>query len=487
MRLHKKESIMLTNRQLIADFAAGKTCVATHTQQRLQHIAAINPKINALVTPHPDALAQAQAADNMRHHNTPLPPLFGLPITVKDVYATQGLRTTAGFKPLRDYVPQQDAELVARLKAAGAVLLGKTNTAELGGDIQCRNALFGVTNNPWDISRTCGGSSGGSAAAIAAGFSALDIGSDLAGSIRIPAAFCGVAGLKATENRLPRTGHIPHLPNGERSVWHMLSLGLLASYIDDLRLGFSVIAGASQQDSTVPPLPIQPARPNHQPKIAYWDDFNGLPLCPRTHQGLHHAINKLRAAGFTVERAKPERFDFPTAWKAYGEILGVEMGLGMPNLLRLGFAAASFITPAHHFLMKSVSRGMQLNMRHYNHALNLREQLIAELEAFLNQWDVWLFPAVTTVAFPHCAPNLLGMPKIPVGSHTLPYLEAATALAVPFSLTGSPVVSLPVGIFEGLPVGIQLIGKRWQDETLLDAAEAIEQTIQGFTKPKWLA
>lgn len=476
---------MPTNRQLIADFAAGKTSIVMHTQQRLQQVEAINPKINALVTPNPDALSQAHAADRLRNNNTTLPPLFGLPITVKDVYATQGLRTTAGFKPLHDYVPQQDAELVARLKAAGTILLGKTNTAELGGDIQCHNTLFGITNNPWDISRTSGGSSGGSAAAVAADFSALDIGSDLAGSIRIPAAFCGVAGLKATENRLPRTGHIPHLPNRTRSVWHMLSLGLLAPYIDDLRLGFSVLAGADGQDSTVPPLPIQETRPKNQLKIAYWDDFNGLPLCPRTRQGLQQTIATLQKAGFTVERTKPQKFDFPTAWQAYGEILGVEMGLGMPNLLRLGFATAGFIVPASNFLMKHVSSGMRLNMRRYHHALNIREQLIAELEAFLNQWDVWLCPAVTTVAFPHSKPSLLGMPKIPVGQHLLPYLEAATALAVPFSLTGSPVVSLPAGIFDGLPVGVQLVGKRWQDEALLDAAEAIEQVIQGFTQPKW--
>ncbi|PJK11123.1 amidase [Lysobacteraceae bacterium NML120232] len=475
---------MASNRQLVSDFSAGRLSVEAHIRERLQRIAKHNSKINAVVTNNPQAIAQAQAADHLRESGATLPPLFGLPLTIKDLYATAGLRTTAGFKPLAGYVPQEDAVLVARAQTAGAVLLGKTNTAELGSDIQCKNAVFGTTVNPWNSGYTSGGSSGGSAAAIAAGFSALDIGSDLAGSIRLPAAFCGVAGLKVTENRLPRTGHVPQLPQAERSVWHLLSPGLLARQVDDLRLGLQALLTARPNemptDSTVAPVSWQAAKHKGFLKIAYWDDFNGLPLCPRTQAALRQSIEKLESAGITVQRIRPEDFDFSDAWAAYGEIMGAEVGLGLPAWQRMAFAASAHLLPPSRFMMKSVGRGMRLNFKRYNHALNVRERLIAVLEQFLQQWDAWLCPVAPTTAFPHCKPQT----RIAIGAASLPYLEATTSLVTPFSLTGSPVVSLPAGIFDGLPVGLQLVGRRWQDEALLDCAEAVECIVQGFQAPE---
>lgn len=475
---------MPTNRQLLTDLAAGRISIEAHIRERLQRIERLNSKINSVVTLSPHALEQAQAADRLRESGAALPALFGLPLTVKDLYATAGLKTTAGFKALANYVPSEDAVLVARAQAAGAILLGKTNTAELGADMQCCNPLFGATHNPWNLGLTSGGSSGGSAATVAAGFSALDIGSDLAGSIRLPAAFCGVAGIKTTENRLPRTGHIPHLPNRQRSVWHLLSFGLLARYVDDLRLGLAALLipeqGAAITDSTVPPLPVQAAQTKTQLRIAYWDDFNGLPLCPRTQTALQQTVEKLKSAGMTVKRIKPTDFDFQAAWEAYGEIMGAEVGMGMPVWQRIAFGTAGYLMPKSRFIMTSVGSGMRLNMRRYNQALNTRERLITSLEHFLQQWDIWLCPVAPTTAFPHCKPQS----SISIGSQSMPYLEATTSLVTPFSLTGHPVISLPAGLFDGLPVGMQLVGRRWQDEALLDCAEAVERVLQGFQQPE---
>lgn len=267
---------------LAARMARGELAATEVLRGCWQRIDQHNPSINALVTLDKDgALQRARQADEQAARGSALLPLQGVPISIKDSFETAGLRTTSSHPALRQHVPSVDATAVARLRAAGAILVGKSNLPELAGDPQCRSPLFGVTNNPWDLTRTSGGSSGGSAAAVAMGFSWLDLGSDIAGSIRIPAAYCGVSGLKATENRIPRTGHIPHLPGAPRSVRHLLSFGLLGRSIGDLRLGLDIVAGPDGLDTEVPPIVPAPTKALERPlRVAYWDDFAGLP-CAR--------------------------------------------------------------------------------------------------------------------------------------------------------------------------------------------------------------
>lgn len=231
---------MLSATAALRALALGDGTASQLLEAHVARIAQHNPRIRALVTLDIErARAAAQAVDALplaerARRLAGEQPLLGLPISIKDAFATQGLRTTSSHPPLANYLPAADATLVARLKAAGAIVLGKSNLSELAGDPQCWSPLFGPTHNPWELSLTPGGSSGGSAAAIAMGFAALELGSDIGGSIRIPAACCGVVGFKASENRLPRTGHIPHLPGQPRSVRHMLSFGLLARTVADV-------------------------------------------------------------------------------------------------------------------------------------------------------------------------------------------------------------------------------------------------------------
>lgn len=445
-----------------------------------------NPSVNAIITLNEeDALAAAQRADSARGSEN-LPPLHGIPITIKDAFETAGLRTTSSYPPLANHIPSRDAAVVARLKAAGAIVLGKTNLPELAGNPQCWSPLFGPTNNPWNPALTSGGSSGGSAAAVAMGFSFLDPGSDIGGSIRIPAAYCGVAGLKATENRIPRTGHIPHLPDGSRSVRHILSFGLLAQCTDDLRLGLELLAGPDGIDSEVPPLPVLPPTDIQRPlRIAWWDDFGGLPLCRRTRRALGRTVEQLQQQGFTVKRCCPPQFDFERAWYAYGIIAGAEIGLGLPATQRKMLSLARHLVPSSQPVAKGFLRGLSFDIRRYNEALNMREQLIGELENFLAEWDAWLCPVAPVVAYPHC--RLDGFRKPPalkVNEQSVPYLEATVSMTTPFSLTGSPVVVLPAGIEEGLPVGLQWVGKRWRDESLLDVCARVEAVTGGYTSPQ---
>jgi len=474
------------------EIAAGRLTAVDLLDACAQQIARHNPVINALVTLDlAKARQSAEAADAIlqRSGRPNDQPLLGIPISVKDAFATQGLRTTSSFPPLANHIPTRDAAVVARLKAAGAVLIGKSNLSEQAGDPQCWSPLFGPTRNPWDVERTPGGSSGGGAAAIAMGFSLLEVGSDLAGSIRIPAAYCGIAGLKATENRIPRTGHIPHLPGQPRTVRHMLSFGLLGRRVADLQLGFPLLAGPDGEDCEVPPIPAgQPLSTIDKPlRIAWWDDFAGTPLCQRTRQGLQQAVAKLQAAGHQVERRTPADFDIEAAWQAFGTLGGGEIGLALPYLERLFLRLGRHFLPRRQTLSRAYVGGMNASLRQYNSALTSREQLIAALEVFLGHWDVWLCPTAPTVAYPAFPlRKFRPPPTLLIDDQPLSYIEATISLTAPFSLTGSPVVALPAGIIDGLPVGLQVVGRRWQEDHLLQCSRILEDCL-GTSPPPALA
>jgi amidase len=471
------------------EIAAGRLSAVELLEACARQIARHNPTINALVTLDlAGARRTAEAADVViRQSGIPKEqPLLGLPISIKDAFATQGLRTTSSFPPLADYLPTRDATVVARLKAAGAVLLGKSNLSELAGDPQCWSPLFGPTHNPWDRERTPGGSSGGAAAAIAMGFSLLEAGSDIAGSIRIPAAYCGVAGLKATENRIPRTGHIPHLPGRPRTVRHLLSFGLLGRRVADLQLGFPLIAGPDGEDCEVPPIPAGlPFPPVERPlRIAWSDDFAGTPLCRRTRQGLQQTVDKLHAAGHRVERCAPDRFAIEDAWQAFGTLAGSEIGRGLPSWQRLFFSLGSTFLPRRQILGRAFVGGAHATPGQYNSALVRREQLIAALEDFLGQWDIWLCPTAPTVAYPAFPiPRFRPPPSLLIDDQPLSYIEATISLTAPFSLTGSPVVALPTDVVDGLPVGLQVVGRRWQEDQLLQHCRILEECLGNYPLP----
>lgn len=469
-----------------AKIAQGHLTAGAVLQACLERVQRYNSAVNAVVTMSPNVGEEAVRADAQIQSDQPLASLHGVPVTIKDCFATAGLRTTSSHPPLRDYVPEQDATSVARLKAAGALVVGKTNLPQLAGDAQCCSPLFGVTNNPWNLALTSGGSSGGSAAAVAMGFSFLDLGSDIGGSIRIPAAYCGVLGLKATENRIPRTGHIPHLPGEARTVRHMLSFGVLARHVEDLQLGLGLLQGADGVDLEVPPAhALKPAARGNQPlRVAWWDDFAGLPLCNRTRRGLAQTVERLQQAGIQVERCRPEGFDFIQAWQAYGQIAGAEIGLGMPQTERRLLRALGALVPRQQLLTRSLVCGMGLDWRRYNQALQVRDQLIRSLEGFLQSWDAWICPVAASVAYAHSPRKAWQKPAdIQVDGQAVPYYEASIGMTSPFSLTGSPVVAMPAGVVEGLPVGLQWVGRRWQDEALLEVCAVVESILGPCPRP----
>lgn len=453
----------------------------------LSRIEARNPGLNALVTlDEASARRQARQADRALDRDEPVGPFHGVPFTVKDCWETAGLRTTCGYPPLEDHVPDGDATAVARLREAGAVLLGKSNPAMLAADWQTDNPIFGRTTNPWDPSRTPGGSSGGSGAAVAAGLSPLDLASDSGGSIRVPSHFCGVAGLKPTEGRVPSRGHVPdwHLPGREPKglLRHMGVYGPIARSVEDLRLCFSVLAGRDPREPGMPPVPPAdpPPREPGSLRIAWTGRFGEAPLGAETTGVLEDVAGKLEAAGAEVERVEPD-LPFEVAWRTWGEIAAAEIGAGMPLWLR-GMFLLRFLSMADRSSppRKGLKRGISLGGAGLVAALARRDETIRGVDRVLEGRDAWLCPVAATPAFEHRKP---GAP-IPVDGVDAPYVLAAAGYTTPFSLSGHPVVALPVGRTPaGLPVGVQVVGRRWEDERLLAVAEALEGIVPAPGSP----
>ena len=449
----------------------------------LARIARHNPSLNAICTlDEAGARRRARDADAALARGDLWGPLHGVPMTIKDALETAGLRTTGGHPPLKDYTPTRDAPAVARLRHAGAILLGKTNVPPLSADYRADNPIFGRTNNPWNVERTPGGSTGGGAAAVAAGLSAFDVGSDLAGSVRTPAHFCGLFALKPTEGRVPNTGHIPEPPGVPRAVRHMNVLGPLARSVEDLALITKVICGPDDAEPDVPPVPWTepPARPLKAHRLAWSTDFGGVPVTRETRAAIQKLADALANAGCRVEERNPDGFSYDEAWEAWGEIAIAERAATGAERSRERVAALNSTLGEGWAVARGSARGVRATIGDYMVALTRRDALIATLERFFNEWDALICPVTVSPAIGHVP---FGTP-IDVDSHKVPYFIAGTAYTCPFNLTGSPAVVLPLARSrEGLPIGVQLVGKRWAEPALLALAVKVALITGPFTPP----
>ena len=459
-------------------------CATEVLEAYLAQIAQHNPALNAIVTLNEsEARLQAQAADIAVATGQSLGPLHGVPITFKDLFETAGLRTTFGYKSLAQYIPSQDVTLVARLRASGAIVLGKTNLPKGAGDFQTASAALGRANNPWDVARTPGGSTGGGCAAVAAGLSPLDLGNDLGGSLRIPAHFCGVYSLKPTEYRVATS-----MRSSPRVLRHMVSTGPITRSVEDLRLCLDIIEGPDGAEWEVSPLakeePIQ--KPLSEYRFAWCDRFADLAADTQTQKALETLAQKLSAAGCKVERITPHDFNFNDAWETFGELCTCQLALGQNATLRGVVGGLAKVMPPQLIpggaLEQGFVRGISMGMRGYMEALSRRDRLITKLEQFLSQWDGWLCPVTPGPAFTHRQTWFPLRRGLEVDDQKLSYWTWGLGFASIFSLTGNPVVTLPIAT-EGLPIGVQLVGSRWQDRRLLAIAQALTDITEDFRRP----
>ena len=444
--------------QLATAIRTGRVSAAEVLEAHLAQIDKHNASLNAVVTIDAEhARQRAREADKALAQGEVWGPLHGVPFTLKDAHATAGMRTTTGFPPL-DHVPHEDSTVTARLKAAGGILIGKTNVAMLLGDYQTNNPIFGRTNNPWNIEYTPGGSSGGAAAALVAGMTPFEIGTDLSGSIRIPAHFCGVFGLKPTEKRVSLIGLVPDPHGTPRSIRIMSCIGPMARTVEDLALLYGIIAGPDGRDTEVEPVPVN-AVPHVDLKnlrIAFAPTFADIPVSAEIRDAIEKLAQQLGRSGAIVEEAALPALDFNHDLSSAGELIGMILGAFQPEEDK---------PPA--------------TLAQYLEALHRRDQSIIAWEQFFNEWDVLLCPPSMTSAFPHCEP---GSP-LQVDGQNVPYwtISAHTTL---FNYSGNPAVVLPYKLdHDGLPIGVQLVGKRWDESRLLAIAKAVSAVTGEFQRP----
>jgi amidase len=445
---------------LLAALRTGGTTAAALTELFIRRIERYDGRLNAVVVRDFDrARQQARAADQARARGE-TKPLLGLPMTLKESINVNGLGTTCGVPEWKGYVSQHDAPVATRTRAAGAVLLGKTNVPPMLADWQSANPVFGRTNNPWDLGRTPGGSSGGSAATIAAGLSALEVGSDIGGSIRVPAAFCGIYGHRPSETLLPRSGQFP-MPPLPNSAVVMGVQGPLARSAADLEL-------ADFRVAILPPIP--------------W-----LVVDSQITAALHGLADRLAKLGAVVKEVQPDGLgDHREYHGFYRTLLSAVTGARVDAETRRQRIAT--LREAGDDLSMGAVRGLEGSAGDYLIWNGRREQHRAAWRAFFRDWDVLLAPAINVLAYPHIerawpADNSDQTLTFTIDGRSAPYLHGLCYPALS-TVPGQPATAFPVGLSrEGLPIGLQAVGPYLEDLTPIRFAALLAREIGGFRKP----
>jgi len=442
---------------------SAREALAAHLTQ----IERVNPKVNAIVTLVPEMAAAAAAkADEMQAHGETLGVLHGLPVAHKDLFDTRGILTTFGSRLYKDNIPTEDDIVVERMRRAGAITIGKTNTPEFGSGSQTFNAVFGATRNPYDLTKTCGGSSGGAAVALACGLVPVASGSDTGGSLRNPAAFCNVVGFRPSPGRVPN-------PKAAFAWWTLSTSGCLGRSVADLAFALSAIAGPDPRA----PLSINEpgerfARPLDRSfkgvRVAWFKDLGGTPFDPRVRAVVDAHRKTFESLGCSVEQAEP---DFAPAEVAF-------------RALRAWNTANSYgeRQRAHPEAFKDtltgeIEEGLRLTGTDVARAETAHGQLWRRFQAFLDKYEYFILPTTQLPPFDVNTPY----PTEIAGTKLSNYIDWMKSCWY-ISATGNPAASVPAGFTpEGLPVGLQIVGRNKEDFAVLQLAHAFEQAT-GFAK-----
>lgn len=442
-------------------------------EAHLRRVERLNPSLGAIVALAPDALERAREAEALMMKVTPGKPLLGVPVTVKDTIAVAGLPSASGSKARAGYVPRRDAPAVAFLREAGAVVIGKTNTSELALDYTTENAVYERANNPHDLARTTGGSSGGCAAAVAACMASASVGSDLAGSIRIPAHFCGVAGLKPTSGRVSGVGHFPSMSAPyDRGA----SLGPLARAVEDLGLLFDVLTGDAFELGGEELDARRSAARAHLKglRVGWYADDGQAPVTPETFGAVKKAAESLRGAGLMIEEWRP-----PCAGRA------TELWLSLFSRATREMVASVYegreedAGPTARALLRRAAQSEGLRFEDEQKAWAKRERLRAELLRRMETTPILVAPVGAVPAFRHEEAR-----RVEVNGQTVSTFRAF-GYAQAFNVFDLPAACVPAArTREGLPVGVQIVGRPNEEESVLAAARVVEDELGGWQPPE---
>jgi amidase len=473
--------------ELSAALAAKKVSAVELVQDAIGRIERHDGKINAIcVRDFSRALDAARTADAARGRGE-TKPLLGIPLTVKESYNVAGLPTTWGFPPQKDFRPSEDALSISRVKEAGGVILGKTNVPVGLGDWQSYNDIYGTTNNPFDLGRTPGGSSGGSSAALAAGYGPLSLGSDIGGSLRVPAFHCGVYAHKPTFALAPSRGHLPPpfppLP-GDRDL---SVIGPMARSAADLSLLLDVIAGPDPLEAgKAYKLALPPPRHSEVKnfRVLLIDTDPVMPTDKTVRGGIEKLAANLGKAGVKVERNSPLLPDFAASSRLYMRMLMSFLGASfLPENYAGAQAAAAQLTPDDISLPAERLRGIALSHRDWVMADGGRARLRAQWRELFKSFDTVICPLMPTPAYPHDHSADQEARRVNIDGKDYVYPDQLSWPGIA-TLPGLPATAIPTGLSpQGLPIGVQIVGPWLEDRTPLKLAELIEREFGGFVPP----
>jgi amidase len=454
------------------------------SREVLEHMVArvdrLDGPINAVVRRDLDrARATADAADAAVLAGHDLGPLHGVPMTIKDSFQTEGCITTSGAPELADFVPSEDAAPVARLRKAGAVVWAKTNLPIWAGDIQSYNDVYGTTVNPFDHGRTCGGSSGGSAAALAMGFTALELGSDIGGSIRVPAHYSGVVGHKPSYGIVPAHGQIPGLP-GTLSQADIAVAGPMARHVDDLELALDLITGPDRWDAPAWRLDLPGPRQESATdfRVAAWIDDPASPVDTDTRRVLTDLVARLRSEGVAVDDTARPGFTLDKAIDVFQKLLYAALSGGHARE-KLDHMAADTSDTALGYVKRNTA------MRHRDWLSNheRRLQLRMRWEEFFRDFDIMLMPVQPRDAIEHDHSEPQFDRTVMIDGQHRPYTDLFTWVG-PSGVSFLPVTTVPVGMSAaGLPIGVQIIAPYLHDRTALSFGRYLSDLLGGCPRP----
>jgi amidase len=485
--LAKSEWSFKTAIELSAALAAKQVSAVELAQDAISRIERHDARINAIcVRDFERGLDAARAADAARARGETRP-LLGIPLTVKESYNVAGLPTTWGFPAQKDFTPPEDALSISRAKAAGGVILGKTNVPVGLGDWQSYNEIYGTTNNPFDLGRTPGGSSGGSAAALAAGYGPLSLGSDIGGSLRVPAFHCGVYAHKPTYNVAPVRGHTPPPFPPIPLDRDMAVIGPMARSAADLSLLLDVIAGPDPLDAGVGyKLTLPPPRRNALKdfRVLVVDSDPVLPSDKDVRGAIEKLAGGLARSGVNVARQSPLLPDFAESSRLYMRMLMSFLGAFFaPEVIAGAQAGAAQLTADNKSLAAERLRGMTQSHRDWVLDDGARGRLRAQWRELFKTFDAVICPIMPTPAYPHDHSSQQEARRVKIDGKDYAYPDQLAWPGIA-TLPGLPATAIPLGLSpEGLPVGIQIVGPWLEDRTPLELAALIEREFGGFVPP----
>jgi len=465
--------------------ALSSEIVNDHLEQIKKH----NETIHALISLfEEEALEQAAQCDREIKEGKCRGPLHGVPVTVKEIFWIKGKHSTMNSKMLKDFVAPEDAVIVDRIKKNGAVILGQTNVPRNLSGYQVTGDIYPEGKNPYNLEFTPGGSTGGGAAALAAGFSSLELGADMGGSIRIPASFCGLYGLKPTEKTVPIHGNFPVSKNFSTYIAHMAQAGPLARNVEDVELLWRIIVGPHESDRNIADINWkQPSKNSFTDyRIAWTDGWPGYETSFPVRKALKSLTDKLMSNGCYIEKKIPDESLHEDSLKLFMGLFPYVMAQGTPWFIRAImkiYVHRTFLKGMKKespHLIKHLHDGFKLSANHYGRMMLQRRLITERWEQFFNQYDFLICPIAFGPAFKRCKEGN----KLYYDGKEIVYANYAWPYVGCFNASGNPSIAIPLGLSpEGLPLGVQIVGKYWSEPSLIEFAKRVSKLTDEFVRP----